>query len=254
MKAILMAAGYGGRISQFTDKPKSMLEVAEKPLIRRTVEMLIKNNIEVVIIVGYKGEVIEEELKDLNVKIYYNPFYRVTNSIASLWIARDEIDNNDLICCNADVFWQEDILDLLLNDKKDNVLLIDKKRIYDGDYFFNTVDDKITEYGKELPVDRRTGEYVGIGKITKEFASEFKKQLDFLVKDGDYNLWWENVLYSMIDEKDIFVTDVGDRFWSEIDYKEDYYRILDHVKSNGMYTGHVDDKNLEMNGLLSKED
>ena len=37
MKAVLMAAGVGSRISRTIDRPKSTLEVGGEPLIRRTV-------------------------------------------------------------------------------------------------------------------------------------------------------------------------------------------------------------------------
>lgn len=55
MKAILMAAGRGTRISRtIDDKCKCTLDIGGQSLIRHTVEMLIKNNIEVHIVVGYK--------------------------------------------------------------------------------------------------------------------------------------------------------------------------------------------------------
>lgn len=41
MKAILMAAGVGSRISRAVSKPKSTLDVGGTPLITRTVDMLI---------------------------------------------------------------------------------------------------------------------------------------------------------------------------------------------------------------------
>ena len=49
MKAILLAAGVGSRISNdIGQMPKSMLMVEGKPLIVHTVELLQKNHIEVV--------------------------------------------------------------------------------------------------------------------------------------------------------------------------------------------------------------
>ncbi len=55
MKAILLAAGVGSRIAKNIDgQPKSMLHVGDKPLLIHTTELLLKNNIEVVVITGYK--------------------------------------------------------------------------------------------------------------------------------------------------------------------------------------------------------
>lgn len=233
MKAILMAAGMGTRISQKTNKPKSLLKVGEESIIRHTIKMLQSNGIEdVIVIVGFKEEYIREELKDMNVKIYYNPFYRVTNSIASLWFAKDELDGKDsIILANADVFWEEDILNDIKNSKENVVMLGDKSRTEVGDYFFKCRDNKIVDYGKELTLENRTCEYVGIAKITKEFIKTFKDNMEILIKDEDYNLWWENILYSLSDEKDIHVKDVEGKFWGEVDTIDDYNRILKYVES-----------------------
>lgn len=230
MKAILMAAGMGTRISQKTNQPKSLLKVGESSIIRHTVEMLQKDNIEVSIVLGFKSDLIIEELSDLNVTFYFNPFFRVTNSIASLWFAKEKLkENDDIIFANADVYWEEDILELIKNSSEDVVMLGDKTRVELGDYFFKCKNDKIIDYGKELTVDNRTCEYVGIGKISKQFLPEFIENLEYLIKEEDYNLWWENILYSLSDKKDIFVKDVEGNFWGEVDTIEDYNRILEYV-------------------------
>ena len=55
MKAILLAAGVGSRITEDIGMmPKSLLDVGGKPLIIHTVELLKKNNIEVIVITGFK--------------------------------------------------------------------------------------------------------------------------------------------------------------------------------------------------------
>jgi len=232
MKAILMAAGMGTRISQKTSRPKSLLKVGDESIILHTVKMLQAHGIDVSVIVGFKDEYIREELKDANVKFYYNPFYRVTNSIASLWFAKEELDGKDaLILGNADVYWEEDLLEELLKSEKEVVMLADKTRIEIGDYFFKCEENKIVDYGKELTVENRSCEYVGIAKLSKEFICDFKSNMEKLIKDEDYNLWWENVLYSLSDEKDIYVQDVNGKFWGEVDTIEDYDRILNYTKT-----------------------
>lgn len=234
MKAILMAAGMGTRISQKTNQPKSLLRVGNTSIIRHTVEMLQRNNIDVTIILGFKSDLIVNELSDLNVKFYINPFFRVTNSIASLWFARDELKaNEDIIFANADVYWEEDILELLKSSNKDVIMLGDKTRVEIGDYFFKCKNDKIVDYGKDLDLNNRTCEYVGMAKISKEFMPEFIENLEYLIKEEDYNLWWENILYSLSDKKDIHVKDVEGRFWGEVDTIEDYERIINYINEKG---------------------
>ena len=236
MKVIILAAGKGKRISRMIKEvPKSTLPIAGVPLIKITVDMLQKRGFDISICTGYKKEIIEDILKDKEIKYYYNPFYDVTNSIASLWFAREELDGKeDVIILNADVFFSESILDNLLQDEREVVMMVDRERTKTGDYFFQTTDSGcIKKYGKDLPLQIRKCEYVGIGKIKAEFVEAFKKRMEKQITNQQHSLWWENIIYSFADEdKDIYTKDVDGEFWSEIDYFDDYERILSHLSQN----------------------
>ena len=112
MRAILMAAGRGSRISRnIENSNKCTLDIGGISLIRHTVTMLLDRGIKVSIVIGYRGDTVRKALEDLEVTYYENPFFHVTNSIASLWFARDEfLHREDFIMANADVYWNEDIL------------------------------------------------------------------------------------------------------------------------------------------------
>lgn len=236
MKAIIMAAGTGNRISRMIQEvPKSTLPINGKPLIRMMVECLIRYGLEPVVIVGYKREKVFEALEGLKVKYYYNPFYAITNSIATLWFAREEL-TGDILFMNADVFVSEEILKGILADERDVVMSIDVTRRKTGDYFFSTTDDGIIKkYGKDLPIDQRSCEYVGIAKVRESFIGRFKERLEELIDKGSHMLWWENVLYSFADSEEypINTIDVKNLFWSEIDYFDDYERILKYISKEG---------------------
>lgn len=233
MKAILLAAGVGTRIARELQRPKSCLEVEGKPIIRHTVELLNDNGIQAAVVVGYEKTVIFDALSGLDVKFYYNPFYRVTNSIGSLWFAKEQLTGeDDLLIGNADVFYEQAILDILTHDGGEpRTMVADKSRVAVGDYFVKTVDGKLTAYGKELPLEERTAEYVGMACIRKEAVRDFAANLSILVEQGRYDLWWENTLYEFCREKPVYIKDVEGKFWGEIDYIEDYERILAYIKS-----------------------
>lgn len=236
MKAILLAAGRGTRIARNVGiVPKSTLPVNGEPLIHRSIKMLQSEGIECIVCTGFEENQIKNALSDCDgVKYYFNPFYDVTNSIASLWMAREEL-NDDIIILNADVFFSKEILEQIMNDDRDPVMSIDRSRTVEGDYFFYTsLDGKIEKYGKGLPIEQRSCEYVGMAKITKSFLPKFNKRLEELIAAHKHDLWWENVLYSYTDsdEEDIYTVDVDGRFWAEIDYFDDYERILDYIAKN----------------------
>lgn len=229
MKAILLAAGKGTRISRMVQSvPKSTLPINGVPLIRHTVQLLTDEGIETVVCTGYKREMIIDALEGMSVKYYNNPFYDVTNSIASLWFAREEI-NDDMLILNADVYFSKELLLQILADERPAVMAIDTSRIEVGDYFFKTVNGCIKKYGKDLPLSERSCEYVGIAKIKKSFNNQFVHQMKTLINNQNHGLWWENILYSLTETKEINVLDVNGIFWSEIDYFDDYERILNYV-------------------------
>ena len=235
MKAILLAAGKGTRISRMVQEvPKSTLPINGVPLIRHTTQMLLEECMEVIVCIGYRRNDIMKALEGLNVSYYFNPFYDVTNSIASLWFAKSEIDD-DMLILNADVYFSKELLHKILADQNRVVMAMDTGRVEVGDYFFQVINGCVKKYGKDLPRAERNCEYVGIAKIDKSFTQKFKKQMDKLIDQQHHEMWWENVLYSLTDKEDIHTLDVKGMFWSEIDYFDDYERILDYL--DGKFNG-----------------
>jgi len=226
MKAFILAAGVGSRLSKYSQNtPKCLLKVEGKTLIGRIVENLRKHDInEIVLVVGYKKDLIIEELGD-KVSYIYNPFYPVTNSIASLWFAKDVL-SGDALLLNADLFFEEKLLDMILREERDPVMFCDSSRILEADYKFTLQNEHLIGYGKDIPPNQVNAEYVGIAKIQSQFMPRFKQRLVELIDTQNYSKWWEDVLYSMIDDGIIIHTkDVIGTFWAEVDYVEDYERI-----------------------------
>ena len=231
-KAIIMAAGVGSRISRNIDKPKCLLEIEGKSILKRTAEMLIANDIRPVVVVGYLHEQLRKELTGLDVDIIHNPFFRATNSLGSLWFARDFIDDDDeMLLLNADVFWEQDLLDIVLAEEREALLLADSSiaRLNDGDYFFGCEKNKIIKYGKNLAREIRTHEYVGICKIQPTFMPRFKSMMKKMMEAEEYNCWWEDILYRCSATDDVYIRDVSGHFWAEVDFIEDYERIMEYV-------------------------
>lgn len=242
MRAFLLAAGRGTRISKHLPNiPKCTVDVGGKPLIRQTVEMLLENKIEVTIIVGYRHAEIERVLEGLPVHVVYNPFFDVTNSIGSLWMARNAglFTEEDCLVANGDVFWGQDILDFITEQPEEVFMLADSDRAADGDYFFGTENGMLRRYGKELTLAERDCEYMGIAVMKASFVPFFVERLDELIDAQCHGKWWEDVLYGISSIKDIPVKDIKGHFCAEVDFIEDYRRILDYIsektgiKTNG---------------------
>lgn len=231
MKILILAAGRGTRISRYlSGNPKCTVDIGEgQRLIQYTVDLLHSKGIDDIgIVLGYKDQVIRETLAGKNVRFYFNPFYDVTNSIASAWFAKDFIKGDDLLIMNGDVYLEDKLLDVILAESGSPVMFADGSRKETADYKFFYVDGILKKYGKELEGADVTGEYIGIGRFSKEFLPQFTARMEEMICRQEHSVWWENVIYSLSEEQPIRVEDVAGFFWAEVDYIEDYERILEH--------------------------
>jgi choline kinase len=228
-----MAAGIGSRLKQLSgNKPKCLIEANGETLISRSVSLLQQRGIDsICVVTGYKSECIHDELED-RVSYFHNPYYEVTNSIASLWLAREML-SSDVILMNADIYYENAVLDLAMAQTSRAVMLSDCTRIKDADFRFGVQADRILITGNQLSDEETDCEYVGIVRIDRSFIKPFKARLETMVERGDLRNWWEGVLYEFIDDGiDIFHRDVEGAFWTEIDHLGDYDRLTTWIASN----------------------
>lgn len=111
-RAIIMAAGKGERMRPVTETtPKPMVKVNGVRMIDSVIQALHANGIhEIYVVVGYLKEAFEVLCEEYEgVTLIDNPYYDVCNNIASLYVARDYIENaiildGDQIVYNTDIF------------------------------------------------------------------------------------------------------------------------------------------------------
>ena len=228
MKALILAAGRGTRISRYlSGNPKCTVDIGGEKLIQYTVSTLLRKGVsEIALVLGYRQEVIREALREHPVTFFENPFFDVTNSIASCWFARSFLAGDDLLIMNGDVFLEEALIDRVLACTASPVLFADPRRREEADYKFCYADGVLLKYGKELTGDDVTGEYVGLSRLSRDFLPRFLAQMDRMIARQQHSVWWENVLYELSGQMPILVEEVGEHFWAEVDYVEDYNRIL----------------------------
>ncbi len=228
MRAIIMAAGVGSRLRGITGgRPKCLIRAGEQTLLGRMIGQLRDRGIrDISVITGYKNTLVEKELPAW-VRHVHNPFYSVTNSIASLWLARDLL-TGDTLLMNADLCFEPEVLDIALAQADLVSMLSDHRRIASADFRFKTRGDCIVEAGKHLSDQETDCEYVGIVRLDRSFIDVFRRRLEDMIKRGCFADWWEAVLYSFLaSDVDIKCVDVRGAFWTEVDHAGDYARLVD---------------------------
>ena len=130
MKVLILAAGRGTRISRYlSGKPKCTVDIGGgQCLIEYTIDLLHSRGIQDIgIVLGYEAQVIREVLADKGVSFFYNPFYDVTNSIASAWFAKEFLTGDDLLIMNGDVYLEEKLLDRILAQGRSPVMFAPRR-------------------------------------------------------------------------------------------------------------------------------
>jgi choline kinase len=221
-----MAAGIGSRLRGIGGgRPKCLIQAGEETLLRRMIGQLRDAGVDdVCVITGYKSVLIQRDLPR-GVRQLYNPFYSVTNSIASLWLAR-ELLTEDTLLMNADLYFEKEVLDIALDQVHPVAMLSDCRRIESADFRFRTRGDSIVEAGKHISDQATDCEYVGIVRLDRSFIKVFRTRLEDMIKRSCFSDWWEAVLYSFLGgDIDIKCADVKGAFWTEVDHAADYARL-----------------------------
>ncbi len=229
MKAIILAAGRGTRISRFIDeRPKCTVDILGMTLIEYTVDLLKSRGIDdIVVVVGYEHNQVRDALSAKNVTFEYNPFFDVTNGIASVWFARHHlVEGEETILMSGDVFLSPEIVDELLAVKNTPVLLADPTRIEEADYRYNYENGLLRKFGKDLSIEETTGECLGVAKLSGDAVAIYKEHMEEMIGKQCHSVWWENVLYDLVGKENIYIHEVCGHFWAEVDFVEDYRRIV----------------------------
>jgi bifunctional UDP-N-acetylglucosamine pyrophosphorylase/glucosamine-1-phosphate N-acetyltransferase len=119
MQAVLLAAGEGVRLRPITEKiPKPMVEVSEKNLLERNMDLLPEEVDEVIMVVGYLKEVIKNYFGDSygKGKIIYVEQKELLGTGKALYLCKDFLKDKFLVMMGDDIYSKEDIEKCLKND------------------------------------------------------------------------------------------------------------------------------------------
>ena len=236
MQAIILAAGMGRRLGEYTkDNTKCMLPVNGVRLIDRTLNQLAELSLRrVVIVVGYQGQSLIDYIGDrykgrINIEFINNPIYDKTNNIYSLALAKDKLQEDDTLLVESDLIFDDGMFSLLTNNPYPNLALVAKYESWmDGTMVKLDDDNNIVNFVPKVAFDyNETNTYyktVNIYKFSRDFSQ--KKYVPFLEaysKAVGNNEYYENVLriISFLNSHDLKALPITTEKWYEIDDKQD---------------------------------
>lgn len=227
MQAVIMAAGKGERLGSLTQwVPKCLLEIGERSIIEQQCDALRRYNIrDIIIVVGYRAEIVKERLKDQGITFVSNPFYEMTNVLTSFWFAREKL-RDDFIFLHGDTIFETPIFEEMLHTEGDVVLPVNFKDCEEEDMKVVIKGSRILRITKEMSPQESDGEFIGIAKVRKRVLSDLIEIVDDFMAKGEFNLFFEAAIQKLIDRERFLITftDTKDYFCSEIDFVEDLER------------------------------
>ncbi len=235
MQALILAAGMGKRLKELTrSNTKCMIKVNGVTLIERMLRQIESKHLSrIVIVVGYEGEKLKDYIGTLDIKtpILYinNPIYDRTNNIYSLSLAKEWLCKEDTILFESDLIFEDSVLDILINDERESLALVDKYESWmDGTCVEINEDDIIEAFvpGSKFKFAEIKNYYktVNIYKFSSHFSqTHYVPFLEAYQAALGQNEYYEQVLriITMLDDPEIRAKRLEGQRWYEIDDIQD---------------------------------
>jgi phosphoenolpyruvate phosphomutase len=207
--AIVLAATRGRGLEPITlDRPKVMLPIAGKPLLRWLVDGFKKQNInDITVVGGYHAEAIDTA----DIKLKVNERYAETDELASLGCAAQDLES-DTIISYGDILFRRYVLRDLADSKADFTVVVDSlgsapgdRTIRDSAYCSRNDDRDLfgmrvllarvtskadPDGGARDPAERPAapqGQWIGLLKVGARGLARFKIVLDRLRARPDFD-------------------------------------------------------------------
>ncbi len=227
MKAVILAAGKGERLSQGEDKskPKPLIPLLGLSLIERAILSVKKGGIyDFVIVVGYRSEevvkYVEEKQKRLGVNLDFvdNEEWKKGNGVSVLK-AREKLKDENFVLLMCDHVFDLSILKELLEYAKNRgdkcVLCVDKpENVFD----LEDATKILLERNKPKAIGKGIKNYnavdCGLFYCTPAIFNALVEEIG----KGKYEL--SDAVQCLIDSDNLEVFDVHGRFWCDIDTQE----------------------------------
>lgn len=255
MKAIILAAGMGTRLGDYTKNlPKGMLQFGDKSLIERQIETLRNVGIDdIAIIKGYEPDKIAFD----GVTYFVNDDYANTNMVETLLCAREAIEG-DVLICYSDILYEPEVTQVCLeSDARVGVVYDTDFTAYwnarldhpedDSESFQVSSDGMVTELGTENPPeDQMDGRYVGLIRLSPEGCQDLLRVYD--AHNAQYGesaeKWLNSTCFKKAYMTDMIQAMINDGVpvlgipiehgWLEFDTTDDYERYQEWLEDGTM--------------------
>ena len=237
MQVIILAAGMGRRLGELThDNTKCMVKVNGVRLIDRLLGQLalMSNPLHrIVIVIGYEGKKLKEYLgesfKNIPLEYVENPIYDKTNNIYSLFLAKEELSQDDTLLIESDMIFEDGIFEKVMSNPFPNLAVVAKYESWmDGTMVILDNENNIVSFVPKSAFSynevNRYYKTANIYKFSRDFSvSQYIPFLEAYNRAMGTNEYYESVLrvLSMLDKTKLKGLPIENMKWYEIDDVQD---------------------------------
>jgi len=220
--AVIMAAGLGSRISEFSHHaPKGFLPVAGKPIIERSIEILVQNGIRHIVIgTGHKSfeyEALSQRTGNVKIDCIYNPDYENSGSLETFFLCTETLED-DFLSLESDLLYDARMIDRVLQSPHPNVMLGSEKTESGDEVYLqlNPASELVALSKDKSSLTNVGGELVGICKLSHTLPALIKTWMASERLERPAQIHYEEGLAKIAGSVPIYVEKTG-LPWTEID-------------------------------------
>ena len=235
MKAIILLAGKGKRISDSIKEPhKSLIPISGHAALWYLINNILNAGIvNIIAVTGFHGDAVKEYLckafPDVSIQFAVNKRYETTNNLASVLCAKPFIEEDDFIVINGDMIFDYHILERI-KEKQESSVAIDVLHRKDPIDSPGTiiVNDQIKDLGRHIPLKDNCGYAIGIYRFSADIITDYFDAAEQLILDSP-NAGFHDPLRELFRDHDVYACDIGDCLWMDIDRPEDIDRAYEYI-------------------------
>lgn len=246
MKAIILAAGEGKRLSPLTKhRPKAMVSLRGQSMLERQLSQLQKLGLnEVIVVTGYCREIIEKCVSSKKITTVFNEQFHSTNMVYSLSKTLHLLNseqNQKVLILYGDIAYADQHLQTLVNshtDAKMTVLGNSKwlelwssrleEPLSDAETFIFDDNMRLIEIGKKPEnLSQVQAQYMGMVKVSERYLHKLLSEyIKVATTNKIRNVYMTDLIQKVIDTDSVKVELVAG-CWIEMDSIDDYQLYSD---------------------------
>ena len=226
MKALILNSGLGHRMGVITkEHPKCMTEISYRnTILSRQLRLLVSFGIEeVVMTTGYYDQILVDYCDALHLPLKFtfvnNPEYATTNYIYSIYCAKEQLKDDDIILMHGDLVFESQVMEAVIDSETSCMAVSSTLPLPEKDFKAVIKNGKIEKIGIEFFDDAMAAQ--PLYKIKKEDWLVWLANIERFCEADNRKCYAENAFNEMSDQCKIYPCDVKDMLCAEIDTPED---------------------------------